>query len=235
LDSDRRVELFTACSRLAAMLLLLTVAEPVSADLSVASLDLVKRASGEGLSTDLTEDGGCRVKTRDEDKGRDACKERLLPRRPIPVLETPGSFFVGYAWGKKSKQFVYGPQVGLSGSILIPIRRPRLERGPDPSADEMLFHPPRSMSFTFDFALSLNANLAGFTFPYDEGNSSTNTQAGFNAGIYLGPQLGGAWWSDDGRGHRVAIVLGLLFGYLNTEATGSGVVLGFQPGLVAQF
>jgi hypothetical protein len=55
----------------------------------------------------------------------------------------------------------------------------------------------------------------------------------FNASLYVAPQFGWAWW--DGGAKRVMFSVGVMSGYINTEATGKGIVLGIQPGLVAQF
>lgn len=216
-------------------------AVPAWAIVGATTLDTGTSPPG-ALQTELTGDGWCQVTTTSEGLGRAACRDRLLPRRPIIALETPGAFFVGYAFGKNS-QLVYGPQVGVAGAILFPIRRPFLELGP--SVDGKLqFRLPTSMSFTFDLAASISVNLASFTFPNSASQPQTDievdlgsggaTEPTFNAGLYLAPQIGAAWW-EDGKGRRVALALGLVLGYINTQATGPAFVLGGQPAIVAQF
>lgn len=196
-------------------------------------------------SDGTTVDGAGRcVTTNDtwnEGDGRAKCLNKLIKRVPSPLLQTPGAFFVGYAWGSKSKQFVYGPQVGIGAAILFPVRRPVLKYLGQLDYDALqagrVFVLPEDMSFTLDLAVSLNANLAAFTFPNasdaDTGDAG-DTQQAFNAGVYLAPQFGGVWWAD-GAQKRVAFALGILAGYLNTEATGGAFVLGLQPALIAQF
>jgi hypothetical protein len=183
-----------------------------------------------------------------DDVARQACTDLLIPRRPVLSLQTPGAFFVGYAWGTKSSQFVYGPQVGIGGAVVFPLVRPSLIFQEGPSGDHgQTFSLPDQFSFTLDLAASLNANLGSFTIPNAPGSSgmmptssppppaaSGTTQQAFNASIYIAPQIGGVWW-DDGRERRVGLSLGLVAGYINTDATGAGFVLGFQPALVAQF
>lgn len=194
------------------------------------------------LPTVIDEQGQCQVDVSSVDssiaegRGRYTCVNALMPRQPSPVLATPGAFFVGYAWGSKSRQFVYGPQVGVSGAVEIPIRRPWLERMPD-AGGKMVFRRPHSMSFTFDLALSLNVNFASFTFPNQATSADTpsKTHQTFNAGAYVAPEVGWAWWTDDGRSHRIALALGVMGGLIDTDATGTAFALGFQPALVAQF
>ena len=113
-----------------------------------------------------------------------ACLDTLIPKRPVPLLQTPGSFFVGYAVGSKSSQFVYGPQVGIGAAVLFPVRRPALQwriapaQGADGAARAWTFSLPSEMSFAADLAISLTANLASFTFPNaPSGTASATTGA----------------------------------------------------------
>jgi hypothetical protein len=178
-----------------------------------------------------------------------ACEDTLIPRRITPVTQTPGTFFLGWAWGAKTPKsgtFVYGPQVGVETAFLLPIRRPEVvyvstnslngnARGVDRTWS---YATPKSIqlrNYSFSLAFSLNANLAAFSFPNAAGPSGTaSNQPGFNAGAMIGPQLGWQWW-EGGTPKSVMFSFGVLFGYLNTSATGSGFAVGLQPGLVAQF
>jgi hypothetical protein len=201
------------------------------------------------MRTDLSKEGWC-IATEDSSTPTDAdqaeiaahqaCLETLIPARPVPVLQTPGSFLVGYAIGKSS-QFVYGPQVGVGAAVLFPLHRPSLKYrlAPAPSgARTWTFSYPDQMRLAADLAFSLSANLAGFTFPNASQaggatGATATTQQAFNIGMYLAPQIGWEWW--DGTAKRVMFSLGILAGYLNTQATGSAFIVGLQPGLVAQF
>lgn len=205
------------------------------------------------MGTSLAADGSC-VATTDgwtpgtygaaEVAAHQACLDTLLPKRPVPVLQTPGSFFVGYAWGGNSKQWVYGPQVGVGGAVLIPWRRPSLKLkatsasggGDVPAGTTFTFTLPSDMSFAAALAISFNANLAAFTFPNAAASTTAQgtTQQGFNAGVYAAPQVGWMWW-DGGNAKSVMFSLGIMAGYIKTDATGSAFAIGLQPGLVAQF
>jgi hypothetical protein len=132
------------------------------------------------MPTEITKEGWC-VATANTESPSDAteaqqaahqaCLDTLIHRRPVPLVQTPGSFFVGYVWGEKSKQFVYGPQVGLGVAVLFPLHRPRLKYQLAPAtsatgtARKWQFSLPTDMAFAADIAVSLNANLASFTFP----------------------------------------------------------------------
>jgi hypothetical protein len=173
-----------------------------------------------------------------------ACQKSLDPSRPVPVIQTPGSFFAGYAFGKSS-QFVYGPQVGIGAAILFPLHQPSLTltattvnpATPVIAAQTFSFALPTSMTWSTDLAVSLDANFASFTFP----NSGTASASGsgaqqtFNVGIFLAPQFGWQWWDSSGSVKSVMFSLGVLAGYINTTATGPAFALGVQPGLAAQF
>ena len=206
------------------------------------------------MGTGLDKNGGC-VATTDqfsppdyasaENAAHMACLNTLIPKRPVPVLQTPGSFFAGYAWGSKSKQFIYGPQVGVGAAILVPLHRPSLvltavnfdRNNPViPTGSTFTFKLPDSMTFAAALAFSLNANLAAFTFPNAPASVTTSgtTQASVNVGIYVAPQLGWEWWDTTGA-KSVMFSLGVLAGYINTDATGGAFTIGIQPGLVAQF
>jgi hypothetical protein len=206
------------------------------------------------MGTQLGQNGTC-VATTDanspktynegENAAHEACLDTLLPKRPIPLVQTPGAFFVGYAWGSSSKQFVYGPQVGIGAAILFPLHRPSLTleattAPPNtalPASSTFTFSLPKDMTCASALAVSLNADFASFTFPNAttaQVGTSGSTQQTFNVGIYLGPQFGWQWW-EAGSVKSVMFSLGLLAGYINTQATGAAFVLGIQPGLVAQF
>jgi hypothetical protein len=203
------------------------------------------------MGTQIGKDGSC-VATTDRFSPTDyastqsaahaACLDTLIPSRPVPVLQTPGSFFAGYAWGK-SNQWIYGPQVGLGAALLIPLHRPSLKltaitAGPGaqvPEGSQFTYTLPPAMTFASSLAVSLNANLAAFSFPNAPSSvtSSGTTQTAFNAGFYLAPQFGWEWWN--GTAQSVMFSIGVVAGYINTVATGSAFALGIQPGIVAQF
>jgi len=204
------------------------------------------------MQTDIDKNGEC-VATTDANSPSDynsaeiaahaSCLNTLIPKRPVPFLQTPGNFFVGYIWGKKSSQVVYGPQIGFGAAILFPLHRPNLllktisagPAGPIPPGSHFTFKLPDSMTWTTAIAVSFDANLAAFTFP----NASTadtasgKTQSAFNAGLAIAPQFGWEWW--DGGAKSVMVSMGVLLGYVNTDATGAGFTIGVQPGIVAQF
>jgi hypothetical protein len=172
-----------------------------------------------------------------------ACLDTLEPSRPVPVVQTPGSFFVGYAIGKSS-QFVYGPQIGIGAAIIFPLHRPSLiltatsvtGTNPVKPGDTFQFKLPDAMTWATDITVSLDANFAAFTFPNssDPTASGSSAQQAFNVGLYVAPQFGWEWW-DNGNARSVMFSLGILAGYINTKATGPACALGFQPGLAAQF
>ena len=60
------------------------------------------------------------------------------------------------------------------------------------------------------------------------------TQATFNAGVYVAPEIGVTWW-DNGDVKSVMLSVGIMAGYINTDATGAAFVLGVQLGLIAKF
>lgn len=211
------------------------------------------------MPTELTKEGWCAAEangTTPSDPlqaqmaAHKACLDTLIPKRPVPVLQTPGSFFAGYAWGSKSNQFVYGPQVGIGAAVLVPLRRPSLKYilapsvGASGTARRWVFALPPDMTFAADIVVSLSANLAAFRFPNADVATPDDTprpseaadgksQHGVNTSLYFGPQAGWQWW--DGGAKRVMFSLGLMAGHIDTAATGSAFVLGVQPGVVAQF
>jgi hypothetical protein len=174
-----------------------------------------------------------------------ACLDTLIPKRPVPLLQTPGSFFVGYAVGSKASQFVYGPQVGIGAAVLFPLRRPSLQwrlapaLGADGADRAWTFSLPSEMSIAADLAVSLTANLASFTFPNAPSGTTASsattgaTEPTFNAAFYVAPQVGWEWWDETAK--RVMFSVGVMAGYINTQATGAAFAVGLQPGLVAQF
>lgn len=170
----------------------------------------------------------------DVEATRSACLDALIPRTARFSIETPGAFFVGYAVGKNS-QAVYGPAVGIMGAIGVPLVRPSLEwRRPQTGPD--YFRLPQGLSFTMDFVFSFGVNLGAFIFPNAPMSPSGQTQAGLNLGGYAALQLGAASFAEGSTTpRRFAISLGVLAGYINTDATGSAFVIGFQPALVVNF
>lgn len=209
--------------------------------------------TGEPVETRFSESGRwCFNKATTDKEANDACKKKFLPNRPVPEGGTNGAFFIGYAWGENSKQLVYGPQVGVSGTILFPLVIPNIEQGYNwydttwnDSAKSGVkaidtsrsFQLPHSATFTMDLATSLTTSLASFSFPTK--GTSTNgasTEVGVgNLGLYFGPELGSTWWDDNGKRSRITFTLGILIGYINTTATGPALVIGIQPSLNAQF
>lgn len=206
------------------------------------------------MGTTISDTGGCIAKTDQftptdyasaEIAAHAACLDTLIPKRIVPVLQTPGSFFIGVAINK-SPQFVYGPQVGAGVALLFPLHRPVLTPSafsavpgaPVPVGSTFAFELPSAMTFASSLAVSLTANFAAFTFP----NAPTTfaatgtTQTGFNAGFYVAPQFGWEWW--DKVTHKTSSVmfsLGFMAGYIRTDATGGALALGVQPALAAQF
>jgi hypothetical protein len=165
--------------------------------------------------------------------GAAACLKALFPTVPIVLVGTPGAFFIGRVWGS-STQWVYGPQVGVSGVIQIPLVRPGLDLvGVDDK--KWSYQLPREMSFVLSLDVSLSANLAAFSFPQGTTASGTSTtQSTPNIGVYIGPEFGWRWWNEKGNGGYFGFQLGLLAGYVDTQATGSGFALGIQPAIVFQ-
>ncbi len=209
---------------------------------------------GPQMPTEVTKEGWCVATatpatstdpSQAEAAAHAACRDTLIPKRPVPLLQTPGSFFVGYAVGSKGSQFVYGPQVGIGAAVLFPLRRPSLQwriapaLGAEGADRAWTFSLPSEMSFAADLAISLTANLASFTFPNAASATGApsattgTTQPTFNAAFYMAPQVGWEWWDETAK--RVMFSVGVMAGYINTQATGAAFAVGLQPGLVAQF
>lgn len=170
-----------------------------------------------------------------EDFARRVCLDRLLPRNPTAITLTPGAFMIGYAWGFRSKQFLYGPQVAISTAYQIPIRRPLLDTL-KADASSYTFGLPTSATWTVDLVVSLNTALGSYSFPNADSSKDPTTQQTYNIGGYIAGELGWRWWSDDLRtAHRWAVSMGLMAGMIDTSVTGRAFALGVQPSIVAQF
>jgi hypothetical protein len=170
-----------------------------------------------------------------------ACKKKLQPLRITPVIQTPGAFFFGKAWGSKSSSVAYGPAVGLSGAILFPISRPRLDYTKGIKNGPYDFSLPTDPRLMFDIIASLNANIAGLKFhdtpePAPGAAAAADTQIGFSFGGYVGFAPGVGWYSEDGQLKKVSFTIGVLAGYLTkTDPVGDAFLLGVQPALTGSF
>lgn len=245
--------LFTLLAISPAVAQTLPVSNPI-ADTSAAAKNAqvqaagVANASATDIDTDTT--GECKLDATafkdqdgtnkvDEKRRQELCKNLLLPRRATSVTVTPGAFFLGYAWGSKSNQFVYGPQVSVSAAYQVPFHRPNLDKVDDPTGKQLIYALPTSMSYTFDMVFSFQTALAAFTFPNASSSTlgnSGSTQQGYNIGVYVAPELGWQWWSDDRKTpSKLVFTIGIMAGLINTTATGSAFALGLQPAISTQF
>lgn len=191
--------------------------------------------------TFINKRGHCEVPrdvTQDANTALGLCIETLTPRRATVEVQTPGAFFLGYAWGSKSSQVVFGPSFGLGATLGLPLRRPRLLLG-IAEAGGTAYRLPSEVSLTIDLAFSLNAAVAGINTtvaPTTNEDPATplpdRTQLGLSAGGYIGVQFGGAWYERNVP-RRFALVLGVVGGYLTGHSdVGDALLLGFQPALV---
>jgi len=179
-------------------------------------------------------DSGTRCKV-SEDLNSDAeeeCRRLLLPRRPVISVQTPGSFIIGKAWGKDGNAVVFGPAVGLGVTVGYPLVTSSLQKVSGNNG--LAWQLPTDAQFVANMNFALSGNLVGLTIDVDD-ETVDDSQMGFTAGAFVGPEFGLAWF-DGNAAQRTVLAIGVVGAYLGqVDGLGPAFLLGVQPSLIVDF